>query len=391
MIEMWNRILTIGLIGWLGTTLSAFGARAAASTPDFVEPSPSPSPGSLQVFHSEIERDYNLRSIGQLQITNLRGAISVQGWSQDKIRVKAKRTVYATSSDEAKKLFSAMDFRYQEKEGNIEFSGQYGQGLAIDERVQERQRTFSDPTKAARMEMVVFAPSSLKLKVWASEGVVALKGWNSDAELRSSSGEIDGDTLKGSRVSCLCQSCSVHLKNTRGSIRAMTQSGSLNLDDSDASDIYLETSSGPISVNHVGGEQLLFVTKTGAITAKGLRGNLEFHTQQGAVSVTELNGFASGRSDSGDIEIKARDWEFHDNALIESQRGNVSVWLPANFAGDVDVASRKGTAEVTFSLKRSSEIPSNPSHWVGRIGEEATDLLKIYSDTGAVKLLRATW
>jgi hypothetical protein len=109
------------------------------------------------------------------------------------------------------------------------------------------------------------------------------------------------------------------------------------------------------------------------------------------VNVTELNGFASGRSESGDIEIKARDWEFHDNALIESQRGNVTVWLPANFAGDIDVSSRKGTAEVSFSLKRSSEIPSSPTHWVGRIGEEATDLLKIYSDSGAVKLLRASW
>ena len=141
-----------------------------------IDPNPSPiaERAPLSAFHSDVERDYNLRSIGQLQVTNLRGPIAVQGWAQDKIRVKARRTVFASNPEEAKKLFAAIDFRYQETEGNIEFSGQYGQGLSIAERIRERAQS-SDPTRIASMEMTVFAPSNLKLKVWASEGAVSVK------------------------------------------------------------------------------------------------------------------------------------------------------------------------------------------------------------------------
>src|SRR5258708_2114515 len=87
-----------------------------------------------QEFSDEIERDFNLRSMGQIQLTNLRGNISVQGWSQDKIRVHARRRVFAENETVAKAAFSAMDFRYQELDGNIECSAQYGRGLEIHQR-----------------------------------------------------------------------------------------------------------------------------------------------------------------------------------------------------------------------------------------------------------------
>ena len=369
--------------------LALFAFSGASSPESEKEPSPVPSiEGPLTAFHSEVERDYNLRSIGQLQVTNLRGPVAVQGWAQDKIRVKAKRTVYAANADEAKKLFAAIDFRYQETEGNIEFSGQYGQGLSIAERIQERARS-ADLAKRSSMEMTVFAPSNLKLKVWASEGAVSVKGWNSDVELRSSSGEISGEQLKGSRVSCLCQSCEVHLKNARGSVRAMSQSGSLILDSVSANDIYLESASGSINMQNTRADTLLLVTKTGSIAGKSIQGNVEFHTQQGSVLISGLSGFASGKSDAGNIEIQSHSWVFNDNALIESQKGNVTVSLPSGFAGDVDVWSKKGQAGVDFPLKRSADLHNEPNHWVGRIGEEATDLLKIFSDSGNVKLSRS--
>jgi DUF4097 and DUF4098 domain-containing protein YvlB len=302
--------------------------------------------------------------------------------------VKAKRTVFAANAEEAKKLFAAIDFRYQETDGNIEFSGQYGQGLSIAERIRERARS-ADPTKTASMEMLVFAPSNLKLKVWASEGAVSVKSWNSDVELRSSSGEISGEQLKGSHVSCLCQSCEVHLKNTRGSVRAMSESGGLFLDGVNGGDIYLESASGGIFMQNARAETQLLVTKTGSISAKGVQGNVEFHTQQGSVSIAGLNGFASGKSDSGNIEIQSHAWIFNDNALIESQKGNVTVALPSGFAGDVDVWSKKGQAQVDFPLKSSADQHMDPNRWVGRIGEEATELLKVFSDSGNVKLVRS--
>ena len=208
-------------------------------------------------------------------------------------------------------------------------------------------------------------------------------------ELRSSSGEISGEQLKGPHVSCLCQSCEVHLKNARGSVRAMSQSGSLFLEGVNAGDVYLESASGGVFIQNTRADSVLLVTKTGSISGKTIQGNVEFHTQQGSVSIAGLSGFTSGKSDSGNIEIQSHSWVFNDNALIESQKGNVTVSMPSGFAGDIDVWSKRGHAEVDFPLKRSAEPSLDPNHWIGRIGEEATELLKIFSDSGNVKLIRA--
>src|SRR4051794_23035055 len=76
-------------------------------------------------FQDELEKDFLIRSVGHLQVTNLRGGISIQGWALDKIRVRARRTVKAGTPAEAQKLLSALDFRFDSVDGDIELSAQY--------------------------------------------------------------------------------------------------------------------------------------------------------------------------------------------------------------------------------------------------------------------------
>src|SRR5262249_7882576 len=121
-----------------------FGAggsgRAAenASAPADAGPVPAPSPVPLRDFYDDVGRDFTLRSIGQVQVPNMRGDVQVQGWALDKVRVRAKRHVRAASPTEAKRLLSAVDFRYSAGRDNIELSAEYGRGLDIQERLHER-------------------------------------------------------------------------------------------------------------------------------------------------------------------------------------------------------------------------------------------------------------
>src|ERR1700758_1629478 len=104
---------------------ATFFALTASFAPAWAaEPVPNPSPSSsektIREFTDEVTRDFNLRSSGQIQLTNLRGNITVQGWSQDIVRVRARRRVFADSEEAAKTAFAAMDFRFQDSNGNIE-------------------------------------------------------------------------------------------------------------------------------------------------------------------------------------------------------------------------------------------------------------------------------
>src|SRR6185437_701938 len=72
----------------------------AAISPPIPTPTASASPADSREFGEEIERDFSLRSIGTLQVTNLRGSITIQGWALDKIRVKAVRRVIASNEED---------------------------------------------------------------------------------------------------------------------------------------------------------------------------------------------------------------------------------------------------------------------------------------------------
>ena len=363
--------------------LAASLAPAWAGDPVPV-PSPSSSEKTIREFTDEVTRDYNLRSSGQIQLTNLRGNITVQGWTQDIVRVRARRRVFADSDEAAKSAFSAMDFRFQDSNGNIECAAQYGRGLEIYQRVEERDRPEEFQSK---MDLIIFAPSRSNLKIWTATGNATLHGWNSSAELRTVSGDISADTIKGAKITSLCQNCSAKFKAIKGSIRAITDGGNLTVQDVDGPEIFLESAGGDISVQNVQGEQL-YVTKSGKLSAKDLSGRVEFQTQQGNVDISGLRGFASGRSDSGAIHLRADEWEFHDKAIIESGTGDITLSLPKTFAAEIDLKSDRGKIECGFPILRAAQQAPEPDHWTGRIGEQTTDLLKVYSKTGNIQVLR---
>jgi DUF4097 and DUF4098 domain-containing protein YvlB len=335
-------------------------------------------------FDDEIERDFNLRSRGQIQLTNLRGNITVIGWSQDKIRVHAKRRVFAENAAEAKQAFSAMDFRFEETDGNIECFAQFGRGLEIGKRIEERDRPAEFQSK---MDMIVYAPSKFKLKVWTSGGALSLKNWNGLVELRTVSGDISLDSVNAEKVSTLCQNCSVKFKAVKGSIRGITDGGNMSLEDVSGTDIFLDAGAGDIDANSVSGEQL-YVTKSGKILAKDLRGHVEFQTKSGAVEIAGLRGFTSGKTETGSIQLHADQWEFHDKALIESTRGNISLFLPTNFSAEVDLSSEHGKVQCAFPIQKNNDPEMGPNHLIGRVGETTNDLLRVFSDSGNIQIIR---
>lgn len=338
-------------------------------------------------FADEIERDFTLRTIGQLQITNMRGNIVVQGWAMDKIRVRAKRRATAETEADAKALFRALDFRYQASRENIELSAEYGRGLAIQDRLKERENPKTS------MEMQIFAPANLKLRVWAVDGSVSVKGWNADLEIRTAAGQITAENLRSDSISLLCSACTMQVRSAKGSLRCMGGTGPIAIQDVGGPHVYAESSTGPIKLARISGEQL-YVSKSGAITGMNLKGHIEFHTQQASVEIEDARGFLSGRTESGNIVARMKDWVFHDRALIESVQGSIFLDLPKEFSGDVDVWSLTGKTLIDFPVRAegisSSSIGPEPAnHLLGRVGSGG-GLLKIFSERGDIRVQRGS-
>lgn len=336
-------------------------------------------------LHKDIDRDFNLRSIGQLRVTNMRGDVSIQGWALDKIRVKARKKSSATGA-ETQKLFDAMDINFQQAGSDVELSAEYGKGLSITERLKEREH----PKTA--MEIIVFAPVTMKLKVWAVNGKVTIKSWSAPVEVRTVTGGIQVEGVKGDNVSLLCSSCSMKLKSIHASIRCMNGTGEVDIDTVKGPNIYVESSSGTLRAKQIDGQQF-YVSKTGSLIGKDLSGQIEFHVKQGSVEIIRGAGFLSGKTESGDILAKMTEWRFFDKALIESIQGSIKLFLPISFAADVDFWSQKGKTTIGFPIEKSDNFPvkmqDSSNHTIGRIGGGG-EQLKIYSESGDISVFRGS-
>ena len=332
-------------------------------------------------FIDEIERDFTLRSIGRLQVTNLRGGITIQGWALDKVRVKAKRKAIAENDEEAKKLFGALDFRYRVIDKDIELSAEYGRGLDINQRLIERQ------TPRTSMEMVVMAPASLVLRVLSVDGAVSVREWSGPLEVRTTAGTITIEGIKSPSVSLLCTTCSMKVTDLKGALRCMGDSASIHVKGVSGDQVYVETVSGSQTLSDVKGEQL-YVATSGRINGEKLSGRIEFNSQSGDINIADSFGFFSGRTESGNISLKIKEWKFDDKAIIESVKGNVWLGLPAGLSADLELMSVHGAVKNAFKLKSlpTAVYGPQPANMVrGRVGDGG-EQLRVSSINGNVEI-----
>lgn len=167
----------------------------------------------------------------------------------------------------------------------------------------------------------------------------------------------------------------VHAKSGDGSIRIDQVSGRIEL----------RTGDGSIRANDVTGE-LTLNTGDGAITVDGAEGRLDLDTGDGGVNVTgKLTGVKLHTGD-GSIVYRAQpgtamneDWE------ITTGDGGVSLYLPSNFAAELDAHTGDGTIRNDLDITTSVEREVNRHTVRGRLGNGGKQL-RIRTGDGSIRL-----
>lgn len=348
-------------------------------------------------YIEESEKDIAVRTPAKLQITQLLGNLSVQGWSNDRIRIKIKKTVVADSPEEAKNLFKLAGYRSEIADRKMEINSQYDHETSAPSHPNgdgsnnlnksEKLNKLNSNEKRVRLDMVVMAPFYLQGMFWGVSGSIEVRNWNADLDVRSNSGAVLLDSVKAKRLSVTCSSCAVRLKGIQSSLRVVNDSGSIDAFGVSGKPLYFETNSGPVQVTEGKGNQI-FVSRSGSILGQLLSGKIEFHSTQGQVVFREVSGFISGSGGSGNISIGMRKWEFLEKAFIDSEEGNVSLTLPESFSGEFDLKSGTGQVSTDFQIRFSENgTPRQPARILGDV-REGGETLKITSRSGNIEILR---
>jgi DUF4097 and DUF4098 domain-containing protein YvlB len=345
-------------------------------------PSSSPSPNSTKITQNT-EKDYPVRSMSALMIQNAKGNIELHGWANDKIRVQLKKTVTANTQEEAQKIIELVHYRYTATDKAIEISNEYGSASELKDRLLDLK------SPKAQLDLVVFAPMHMKVQLWTTGlGNIYAKNWANETVVRTEGGKIVVEEIRASRLEVSCVGCEIELKKIKAKIHATGGERKISAE-SCVGDGFFKSTSGPIQLENIEGDQLV-VTEAGAITGKTLRGQFEFKGRQSEISLLHLEGGCSGRLESGNIRVDVAEWKPDDQNFIETLAGNLSLQLPRDFIGELDIRQNKGSIDSHFPLELA-EMPGvqtkDTKHWLSHIGHSSYQL-RIGVGEGDIQIIK---
>jgi DUF4097 and DUF4098 domain-containing protein YvlB len=167
---------------------------------------------------------------------------------------------------------------------------------------------------------------------------------------------------------------------------ARSGDGSIRVEDIEGR-IELRTGDGSIGASDVRGE-LTLNTGDGSVTVSGAQGSLELDTGDGGVDVSGKLDRVKLHTGDGSIALRAEpgtamegDWE------ITTGDGGVTVYLPGDFAADLDAHTGDGSISNELNVAAGGEVSRRTVR--GRLGAGGR-LLRIRTGDGSIRLKTAT-
>jgi DUF4097 and DUF4098 domain-containing protein YvlB len=329
-------------------------------------------------FEAQLYREIALRSVGVLQVSNLRGAVEVQPWSQDRIRVVATKRVRAESASEAERELSIADVRLEQQEQGLEVRAEYGQQLELAERLKERKNP------RVSMDLLIQAPPYLQLKVLTGPGRASLREWKGQAEIRTSVGRLRVEHFRGSSLAVACESCRM-LSDVRAEVRVLAVSGRVEMKRIAGAKLFVDIQRGDVVSEDVRSEHQVYLLRDAKMVATRAVGEIEFSALSGSVALGRCEGSVSGKTVSGSIRLDLKRWGTRDRSFLESESGDVELSLASEASGEIEIVPGSGAkVETDFDrLLRKSETGRAQL----KLGSTRRQM-RVSSQKGLIRLLR---
>lgn len=263
-----------------------------------------------------------------IDIQNPRGDVSVTAGDTQTVEVQAHEVAFASSDDEAKKIFDA-------EAVHINVSGN---AVTIK----------SDGNDRGRVNLTVTVPKSAKVSINAGRGDVSVAGLGAGLDISAMHGDVHLNAITGT--------VQVHLSNNRHDFAVHQVDGDLiadgNCNDLTVSEIKGRLSTngqifGEVHVENVTGPVSIHTSVTDVQIA-ALPGDLNFDSDN--LRVNESKGLVHIVTRSKDIDLN----QIYGDSYVENRDGRVAV-EPAGAYG-VEVKNNRGDVELTLPPNASANV-----------------------------------
>ncbi len=123
----------------------------------------------------------------------------------------------------------------------------------------------------------------------------------------------------------------------------------------------------------------------GRIDIKDLAGELDVKCTNGRVTLENVTGDISAKTVNGRLRVKISDARALDDLTLKTINGSVTVWLPNDIGGKVDLGTLNGSITTDFPLELRGKIAKHEMR--GRIGK-GHSRIRINTLNGSIRLLK---
>ncbi len=290
--------------------------------------------------HEEpFEKTVGLARDGKVLIHNISGDIEVRTWSEGQVKIKALKTSRAGSLSQAKENAARVSIEIIEEGNTLRIETKYPRNL---------DRFWGRESVNVSVDYWLWIPDKASFRA---------KNISGDIDVEGAGGDLDLDAVSGD----------LHLRQISGRVEGNTVSGDIK-----GADI-------------VGGVWLKSVS--GDISMTAIKGSIEAETVSGDVEL-------SGVSEANKVAIKALSGEVvyrgsinpAGNYSLKSHSGNVTLYLPADSAFDLDAGTFSGSIRTDFEIKVTGKVSGREMSGTVNSGGAT---VKLSSFSGDIKIIKS--
>jgi len=293
--------------------------------------------GNTREFESKV------RNVWPIEVINQYGDIDVQGWSLDKIRIQVTTTRINGPSAESETERS--DFLSEFPPPGLQsltFDKRYTFKVKLDGK-KNKSLKFSEKLKTSwKVDLKIFAPFTLKLKLWSDAYSVSVSKWRNEVDIRSSSGEMKLEQIRylNNKHFVYCLNCKkITIDQFYGSLQLTTGTSDLSIQNSEFEKLFWDSQGGMLLGESIKGDKLNFITQSGSAKLKDISGFILFKSRTGSLFLdSKIEHGLSAYTDTGDITIHVANPNTPALKLLaESVSGNVQLNLPSQYRSKLTV------------------------------------------------------
>jgi len=342
--------------------------------------------GDNYSYDQRVERQ-SVAADSAIEIVNFFGDVEVRPAESDEIVVDVKKTIRASSREEADRLDQDFTFSIEGEGSNYRIGSNRDQSGF---RGSPRQRFKSSLTvHVPRRSAVHLNNRNGRIMLEDLTGNQAVANRYGDVEIRNITGRVElenrnggvtvQDITEGVIISNRYSNTTV--KNVGGDLQILTRNGSVDVSGVKGS-ATIDNSYAPINVQNVQGD-LTITGRNNSVDVDHIEGDIRANSSYQNVTIRDPRGAVTVTSRNGDLLLSfARVPE--KNVSIDSRYANVTLELPSNSAFKIDARTVYGDVDSDFDGLHVDR--SNRERMIhGELGHDGPQLT-ISTRNGSIRL-----